>query len=207
MSRLEALDRAREAATAEVGRWHQESARLERRVSYADKLDREKNTVFQGVYRDPQKAQARFEQLAAAKGIGRATRTLEERPESFGRVRGWGIGPLRSQERLEALETAREAGGAARKAAAMSKAVAKENGQRVDARVKLDAAHHRQRQEAERMPERRQLVREIAMASRGLTDEQWKGLGRDQQKAVTQARQSVKAEQDRSRGRGRGIDR
>jgi len=58
------------------------------------------------VYRDPAAARSRFEAGAREHGEGAAAAELRNHPERFGEIRGTQIGPVRSEERKQALQVA-----------------------------------------------------------------------------------------------------
>lgn len=199
-----------EGVRTRLAELRQEDQAQDRRQARAAELHSRTAQGFAGTYKDPDSARAAFDQAVRRQGIGAATRELERRPESYGAVRGWGLGPLKSQERREALAQASETGRFARMAAAMGRAVEADAplaSRRAEERARLEGQAQAMRERLQ-TPERRDLLRQVAGAARGLSAEQWRGLSPADRATIGEARQVMRADLGPQPwpGPGRGLD-
>jgi hypothetical protein len=82
---------------------------VEERARTEDYLTRKEGEAFRSlpsVYEDPQAAQERLRGLIEAHGYAQAVQTLEQAPADLGRLRGFGVGTLRTDARREAEQSA-----------------------------------------------------------------------------------------------------
>lgn len=98
-------EKVRDNIADQLDRAHSRLAPLEAQRAEAREASRRLETALSRVYRDPATARREFETHARESGQMAAIR-LGRHPERFGELRGTQIGPVRSQERNDALRVA-----------------------------------------------------------------------------------------------------
>lgn len=99
------LEATRDAAGDELDRARMSLTRIEAGRAEAEGASQRFDDALARVYRDPAAARSAFEARASEMGEGPAAGELSRDPERFGELRGTQIGPVRSEERKEALRT------------------------------------------------------------------------------------------------------
>lgn len=100
------LETTRDGAGDELDRARMSLTRIEAQRAEAEGMSQRFDNALARVYRDPAAARSAFEARAREQGDGPAAGELSRDPERFGELRGTQIGPVRSEERKEALRTA-----------------------------------------------------------------------------------------------------
>ncbi len=100
------LEATRDAVGDELDRAQMSLTRIEAQRAEAEGASQRFDDTLSRVYRDPAAARSAFEARAQEQGDGPAAGELSREPERFGELRGTQIGPVRSEERKEALRTA-----------------------------------------------------------------------------------------------------
>lgn len=103
--RLE-LEATRDRVGAELERARGRLAPLEAQRAEAGEASRRFDAALSKVYRDPAAARDTFEARAREQGNTPAAAELRRHPERFAELRGTQVGPVRSEERKEALRAA-----------------------------------------------------------------------------------------------------
>jgi len=101
-----ALEAVRDTAGEELDRARARLAPLEAERAAAHSASETFDGALAKVYRDPAAARNTFEAKAQEHGEGPAAAELRSHPERFGELRGTQIGPVRSEERKQALQVA-----------------------------------------------------------------------------------------------------
>lgn len=99
------LEATRDAVGDELDRARMGLTRIEAQRAEAEGMSQRFDDALARVYRDPAVARSAFEARAREQGDGPTAGELSRDPDRFGELRGTQIGPVRSEERKEALRT------------------------------------------------------------------------------------------------------
>lgn len=106
LERRAELELVRDATSERLDRERVRLLPIEARYAEAREASRRFYTVLARVYSDPAAARRTFEARARRSGEAVTTAEIARHPERFGDLRGTQMGPVRSQERKEALHVA-----------------------------------------------------------------------------------------------------